>query len=134
VIFDYDVFLLGFLLSRMHNVWVKAVSGRLGTGISYSPQICYNTFPFPDIDTSNKKHIAALTEKIILVREDYPGKTLSELYDPDHMPDPLRKAHEELDLAVEKIFRDKPFADDSERLDYLFRLYEQLIAKENKGA
>jgi hypothetical protein len=33
-----------------------------------------------------------------------------------------------LDRAVEKCYRDKPFASDRERVEYLFELYERLAA------
>ena len=57
-------------------------------------------------------------------------KTLAQLYDPDKMPDGLKEAHHQLDLAVERCYRSKPFASDEERLEYLFKLYEQMIAEE----
>jgi len=48
------------------------------------------------------------------------------------MPQGLKEAHHQLDLAIEKCYRSKPFANDEERLEYLFKLYEEMIAKENK--
>jgi hypothetical protein len=44
------------------------------------------------------------------------------------MPPALAKAHAELDRAVEKCYRDKPFASDRERVEFLFELYEKLTA------
>ena len=49
------------------------------------------------------------------------------------MPEGLRKAHHEMDLAVERCYRKKLFASDEERLEYLFKLYEQMIEAEKKG-
>ena len=46
------------------------------------------------------------------------------------MPDGLRAAHHELDLAVELCYRKTPFTSDEERLAYLFKLYEKMIAEE----
>ncbi len=54
--------------------------------------------------------------------------TLADLYDPLTMPAALAKAHAELDRAVEKCYRPKPFHSDRERVEHLFRLYEQLTA------
>ena len=48
----------------------------------------------------------------------------------DKMPVGLREAHHQLDLAVERCYRTKPFETDEERLEYLFKLYEQMIAEE----
>ena len=44
------------------------------------------------------------------------------------MPPDLMKAHRALDRAVERCYRPEPFASDQERVEYLFKLYEQLIA------
>jgi len=46
------------------------------------------------------------------------------------MPKPLREAHKALDHAIEKLYRDKPFRDATERLEHLFARYEKLIAEE----
>ena len=46
------------------------------------------------------------------------------------MPDGLREAHHNLDLAVDRLYRSKPFTSDEERLEHLFKLYEEMTAKE----
>ena len=46
------------------------------------------------------------------------------------MPEGLREAHRLNDLAVERCYRSKPFESDEERLEYLFKLYEKMIAEE----
>ena len=66
-------------------------------------------------------------------REKHSDKTMAQLYDPDKMPDGLRQAHHDLDIAVERCYRSKPFTSDEERLEYLFKLYEEMIAKEKMG-
>ena len=58
-------------------------------------------------------------------------KTLAELYDPNKMPEGLREAHRQNDLAIERCYRSKPFDQRRrERLEYLFKLYEKMIAEE----
>ena len=121
-----DIFVMGILQSYLHVLWVKTVGGRLKTDYRYSAQLCYNTFPFPKISDSKKQEIEEAAEEVLLVREDYPGKTLAELYDPDKMPDDLREAHHRLDLIVESCYQEKPFANDEERLECLFKLYEKM--------
>lgn len=128
-IYDAPMWLFGILTSLMHMAWVKTVGGRLKTDYRYSAQLCYNTFPFPKISDAKKREIEEAAEEVLLVREDYPGKTLAELYDPDKMPDDLRDAHHRLDLIVESCYQDKPFANDEERLECLFRLYEKMTKK-----
>ena len=64
--------------------------------------------------------------------------SLADLYDPDTMPTELRKAHRDLDVAVDKLYRARPFGSDRERVEHLFPLYEALVqptsvaAKANK--
>lgn len=120
----------GILTSEMHNDWMRTVAGRLESRYRYSATIVYNTFPWPETSGPKRKAIEALAEEVLLVREDYPGKTLAELYDPDKMPQPLLDAHKALDRAVEQLYRDRPFRDASERLEHLFARYEKLIAAE----
>ncbi|MAS87229.1 MAG: SAM-dependent methyltransferase [Micavibrio sp.] len=133
VIFDCPIFIFGLIASKSHMLWVKAVSGRLGTGISYSAEMCYNTFPVPDLTEKQKETITTHVYNVLEEREKHSEKTMAELYDPDKMPDGLREAHHHLDLAVERCYRSKPFTSDEERLEYLFKLYEDMTAKEKSG-
>jgi hypothetical protein len=112
--------------------WVRAVAGRLKTDYRYSSALCYNTFPFPDISAEQKKRIEMYVFDVLDEREKHSEKTLAELYDPDKMPDGLRQAHHNLDLAIEQCYRTKPFASDEERLEHLFTLYEQMTYKGTK--
>ena len=43
---------------------------------------------------------------------------------------PPISAHHNLDLAVDRLYRSKPFTSDEERLEHLFKLYEEMTAKE----
>jgi hypothetical protein len=134
VLFDSEIWLFGVLSSLMHITWVKAVAGRLKTDMQYSNTICYNTFPFPIIDQEQKQEIERNVYAVLSEREKHSEKTLAQLYDPDKMPDGLSVTHHQLDIAVEHCYRRKPFLSDEERLEYLFKLYEQMIAEEkSKG-
>ena len=128
-IYDAPLWLFGILTSEMHMTWVRTVGGRLKTDYRYSAQLCYNTFPFPSISDTKKSEIEAAAEEVLFIREDYPDKTLADLYDPDKMPDDLRKAHERLDAVVESCYPGAPFANDEARLECLFKLYEKMTAK-----
>ncbi|WP_207761819.1 DNA methyltransferase [Aliarcobacter cryaerophilus] len=127
-----SAYIFGVITSLMHNLWVKAVGGYLGTSIRYSSVLCYNTFPFPKITQTQKEKIEELVNIILDERDKEYLKTLAELYDPNKMPDGLKKAHEKLDLYIESIYRDKPFSSDEERLEHLFKLYEKMIKEENQ--
>ena len=129
-IYDPQPFVLGVILSLMHMVWVKNTGGYLGTSIRYSSALCYNTFPFPNITENQKNDLEKHVYKVLEEREHHSEKTLAQLYDPDKMPNGLREAHTNLDLTVERCYRSKPFESDEERLEYLFKLYEQMIEEE----
>jgi hypothetical protein len=130
VIYDPDPYIFAILSSRMHMTWVRSVAGRLKTDYRYSSALCYNTFPFPKISEKQKEILDDHVFNILDEREKYSEKTMAKLYDPDHMPEGLLKAHHEMDLAVEKCYRKRPFNDDAERLEYLFKLYEEMIEAE----
>ena len=68
--------------------------------------------------------------RILDEREKHSEKTLEQLYDPDKVPEGLREAHHQNDLAIEHCYRSKLFESDEERLEYLFKLYEKMIADE----
>ncbi len=133
VIYDSEPFIFSILSSSIHMIWVKAVGGYLGTSIRYSTEICYNSFPFPLINETQKQELTQCTFRILEEREKHPEKTLAELYDPDKMPEGMREAHRLNDLAIERCYRSKPFESDEERLEYLFKLYEQMIDEEQNG-
>lgn len=124
----------GVLTSEMHNDWMRAVAGRLESRYRYSSTLVYNTFPWPSASNEKRNRIEQLTEEVLLTREDYPDKSLSKLYDPKEMPEPLWEAHKALDRAVEKLYRDKPFRDATERLVHIFARYEKLISEEEAKA
>lgn len=131
VIYNPPTFIFGVLSSKMHNVWLKAVSGKLETRIQYSNTLCYNTFPFPNISKVKKAQIEENVFAVLEEREKHPEKTMAQLYDPDKMPTGLRQAHKDLDAAVERCYRLQPFDNDTQRLEYLFKEYEKMV-KENK--
>jgi hypothetical protein len=128
-IYDAQPWLFGVIHSKMHMVWVDAVGGKLKTDYRYSAKLCYNTFPFPDITLKQKENLNLYVFAILDERAKHPEKTMAQLYDPDKMAKDfkgLKQAHEELDRAVEQCYRLQPFTSDTERLEYLFKLYEEM--------
>jgi hypothetical protein len=130
LVLDAPLYLFGILNSKMHMAWTQAITGRLETRINYSSTIVYNNLPVPTLSEANEEVISKLARAVLLTRENHSEKTLAELYDPDKMPKDLREAHEELDLAVDRLYRSKPYNSDEERLADLFALYEQMIERE----
>ena len=102
-------------------------------GYRYSNTLVYNTFPWPEPTAAQREAIEHRAQDVLDTRALYPAKTMSELYDPDKMPADLLEAHQALDRAVEQAYRPTPFRNDNERLEYLFKRYETLIAKERQA-
>lgn len=129
-IYNAEPWIFGVLNSFIHNLWMRTVGGKLKLDYRYSSVLCYNTFPFPNISQKQKDEITELVFIILDEREKHSQKTLAQLYDPDKMPEGLKKAHHNLDIAIEQCYRSKPFESDEERLEYLFKMYEEMTAKE----
>jgi len=129
VIYKVQPWLFGVVSSKMHMVWTHATSGRLETRIQYTNTLCYNTFPFPDITTKQKENLNLYVFAILDERAKH-NKTMAQLYNPTTMPKGLLKAHQELDIAIEQCYRLQPFKNDTERLQYLFKQYEEMIQKD----
>lgn len=118
----------GVLSSLLHNDWMRLVAGRLKSDYRYSATVVYNPFPWPDVTEAQKKEIESLAEEVLLTREEFTGHTLAKLYDPDLMPDKLLAAHQALDRAVDRLYRERPFKDAADRLSCLLARYQQLVA------
>ena len=116
----------GVLTSLMHMAWVKYVCGRLKSDYRYSKDIVYNNYPWPKkISDKQITAVEAAAQSVLDVRAKYADSSLADLYDPLAMPPDLVKAHNALDKAVDKCYRGTAFTSESERLEYLFMLYNQ---------
>ena len=122
-VYGAEPWLFALLTSRMHMVWTRTVGGRMKTDYRYSNTVVYNNFPVPDLSDRAKSELTDVALRVLDVREYHSEMTLAQLYDPDTMPQDLRMAHEQLDLLVDSLYRDTPFASDDERLKRLFNLY-----------
>lgn len=127
-------FEFAMLCSKMHMDWLRLVGGRLKSDYRYSGTMVYNTFPWPDVSSEQRNHVESLGEEVLLAREDTPEWTMAEMYDPDKMPDALRKAHRDLDEAVERLYRKKPFITQAERQEYLLARYAELVKQTGEAA
>lgn len=125
---DASLYEFGVLESKMHMAWMRTVCGRLKSDYRYSAKLVYNNFPWPDPDAKQRLKVEAAAQMVLDARKNYPDATLADLYDPRSMPPDLRKAHNALDKAVEQAYRKERFADDMERLGYLFGKYQELVS------
>ena len=96
----------GILQSKLHNSWMRAVTGRLKADYSYSAEIVYNNFIWPNPSAEQKQAIEGAAQAVLDAREKYPDSTLADMYDPDNdflFPE-LTAAHAALDRAVEAAY------------------------------
>jgi type I restriction-modification system DNA methylase subunit len=133
---DATLYEFGMISSVMHNAWSRVVSGRLKSDYQYSALITYNNFPFPqnindeEHRSARKQAIEVAAQAVLDARAKYPESSLADLYDPLLMPADLLKAHKTLDKAVDAAYGQQKFANEAERVAYLFELYEQYTKDE----
>jgi hypothetical protein len=75
-----------------------------------------------------QESIEQFAQAVLDTRNLYPDKSLDDLYDPDSMPPALRKAHDNLDNAVDRLYRRSGFRFERERVELLFELFEKRTA------
>jgi hypothetical protein len=125
---DGSTELFGLMMSAMHMTWMRYTAGRIKSDYRYANTLVYNTFPWPEMSPAQEAKISELAQAVLDARAAWPDSTLADLYDPDLMPPNLRKAHQTLDLAVDRLYRKAPFASERERVEHLFGLYEKMVA------
>ena len=123
------LFHFGVLSSTMHMAWTRTVCGRLKSDYRYSAGIVYNNFPWPQTQTDKQKQaIENAAQAVLDARAKFPNASLADLYDPLTMPVALTKAHQQLDIAVDRAYANRKFTGDSDRVAFLFDLYQQITS------
>ena len=80
----------------------------------------------------DKVDLTRAAESILLAREAHFPATIADLYDPEGMPEDLRRAHDENDDLLERIYIGRAFRNDTERLEKLFDLYTKMTGEASK--
>ena len=119
--------LFALLTSAMHMAWLRHIGGRLESRYRYSIGLVYNTFPVPPVPEERLQRLESYADAVLAARAAHPDATLADLYDPDVMPVELRRAHRDLDSAVDKLYRRSGFSSDRERVEHLLGLYEKMM-------
>lgn len=132
-LYDSPLWNFSLAVSKMHQIWIGTVCARMRSDYSYSNTLGWNTFPVPLLTEQNKVDLTTCTEDILLARETHFPATIADLYDPDSMPDNLRRAHEHNDEVLERIYIGRRFKNDTERLEKLFELYTKMTAAAAKA-
>ena len=120
-----DKFILGLLMSKTHNAWMRVVCGRLKSDYRYAPAV-WNSLVWPQASDSQKADIVSGAISVLDVRGNYPDASLATLYDPDKMPDDLKAAHTALDAAVEAAYGVNFNGDEEKIVAHLFKLYAEM--------
>ncbi|GHB86350.1 class I SAM-dependent DNA methyltransferase [Persicitalea jodogahamensis] len=128
-LYDAPLWNIALIASRMHWIWIGTVCVRLEMRFSYSNTLGWNTFPLPTLTAKNKEDLKICAEEILIARERHFPATIADLYDPDKMPEDLRRAHDRNDEVLERIYIGRRFKNDTERLEKLFDLYTQMTIK-----
>ena len=126
IVYDCDLHIFSILMSRMHMLWLRLMAGKLRSDIRYSSSLCWNTFPFPKISSEMKQELITSSMDILSERENFPDKTLANLYDPANMPSSLKSLHKKNDHLIESLYKTSPFCSDDQRLEHLFKLYKKM--------
>jgi hypothetical protein len=123
------LFHFGVLSSAMHMAWVRYTCGRLKSDYRYSKDVVYNNFPWPDDATTKQTQTITDAAKAVLeARSAFPSSSLADLYDPLTMPPSLVQGHNDLDQAVDAAYGRRRMRNDSERVSFLFELYDKFTS------
>jgi hypothetical protein len=128
ILLDADLWQFGVLTSRMNTAWLRAIGGRMKSDFSYSIDVVYNNFPWPNATDAQREQVSQQAQAILDARAAFPTATLADLYDRLTMPPALRQAHTKLDTTIERLYRPQSFTDDAQRVEHLLGLYETLSA------
>ncbi|MBD3732017.1 MAG: class I SAM-dependent DNA methyltransferase [Sphingopyxis sp.] len=132
--YDAPLWNMAIIASRLMHSWIGTVCIRMRTDFRFTPTLGWNTFPVPRLTEQDKADLSRTAENILLAREAHFPATIADLYDPDAMPNDLRRAHEENDEVLERIYIGRRFRNDTERLEKLFEMYTKMTANQPKAA
>ena len=133
-LYDAPDWCMALIASRLHIIWIGTVCGKLKSDFRYSNTLGWNTFPVPKFTQDQLDALTKSAMAILRCRYGHYPATIADLYDPDKMPDDLRAAHKANDDLLESMYIGRPFRNDTERLEHLFKLYAARVKKLKKGA
>lgn len=151
-----DAFHLGVLSSRIHVAYVLAAGAQLGPTPVYPKTECFDPFPLPDCNESQKAHIRSLAEELDAhrkrVQAEHPTLTLTGIYNvlealregralnakekaihDQGLVSVLRQLHDDLDAAVAEAYGWPADLSDEEILTRLVALNGERAAEEAQG-
>lgn len=125
---DPDGFQFGLISSSMFIAWQRTVGGRMKSDLRFANTLVWNTFPVPELDDKTRASIIKAGQGVLRAREQHPGRSLADHYNPLAMDPELVKAHDRLDRAVDVAFgAPRKLTTEEQRLEILFARYSALI-------
>ena len=125
---DASLYHFGILNSSIHMAWMRVVCGRLKSDYSYSINIVYNNFPWPEVTEEQRTKIESTAQAIIDARRMYPDASMADLYGNLIVFPDLLKAHRANDAAVLEAYGFPKDATESDIVARLFKMYQELTA------
>ncbi|BCW57850.1 DNA methyltransferase [Arthrobacter sp. StoSoilB20] len=126
---DEDGFLFGLISSSMFIAWQKSIGGRLKSDYRFSSTIVWNNFPLKSVTSEDRQAVIDAGNLVLAAREEHPGLSLAQLYDPKKMPTNLQQAHEHLDEVVDPLFGLDDEPSEERRQQCLFDRYAELTGQ-----
>lgn len=136
VVASDDFYILGVITSGIHRIWVYAKSSTIKGDLRYTPNTCFETFPFPQTPSAQiVQQIRAKALELHQYRSDQMQQKqwgITKLYNAYfHEPaSQLYKLHKQLDALVLQAYGFDPTDD---LLEKLLALNLALVAKEKRG-
>lgn len=128
VIPDASLYDFGIIISNIHMAWMRVTCMRLKSDYSYSKDVVYNNFPWPEPSEQQRGKIEQTAQGILDARALYPNSSLADLYDPLTMPVELSRAHTANDKAVMAAYGFSTKMTESDCVVELMKLYQKKVA------
>ena len=130
IIPDANLYDFGIIISNVHMAWMRTTCMRMKSDYSYSKDVVYNNFPWPNPTEAQRVKIEQTAQAILDARALYPNSSLADLYDELLMPPELRKAHQQNDKAVMQAYGFwGKLNTESECVAELMKLYKELTGE-----
>ncbi|MCU7245211.1 MAG: N-6 DNA methylase [Microcystis aeruginosa WS75] len=136
VVASDDFYILGILTSNIHRIWIKAQSSTLEDRTRYTPNTCFETFPFPQTPSQELvKKIRQTANELHEYRSQQMEKKqwgITKLYNQffNEPSSQLYQLHQKLDKLVMEAYH---FQADEDILEKLLTLNLELAEKEKRG-
>lgn len=126
---DPDGFQFAVLSSSMFLTWQKAIGGRIKSDLRFGSTLTWTTLPMPALDDAQRTRIIRAGQKVLEARALHPERSLAQHYPALGMDPVLVKAHQALDIEVDKAFgASRRCRTELERQELLFARYAALTA------